>query len=74
MCRNFATSNRSVEQSIERLPARVLKHQRQAVVIAGQRDWPGRPSRIKFGFKRIFMLEPFERPGGGIVGRDDQDR
>ena len=63
----------SVEQSIERLPAGVLKHQRQPVVVAGQRDWPRRPGSIKFDFERILMLEPFERTGRGVFCDDKQD-
>jgi hypothetical protein len=53
----------SAKKSIERRTAGILKHQRHAIVVARQRDWARRPVSVKLGFKRIFVLEPFERPG-----------
>jgi hypothetical protein len=56
----YCQFQRSTEQAVEGFTARVLEHQRQAVVVAGQCDWPRRPGSIQFGSERIFVFEPLE--------------
>ena len=47
----------SAEHSIKWLTARILKHQRNAVVVARQGDWSRRPISVKCGFERIFVFK-----------------
>src|SRR6266852_3571175 len=64
----------SVEQSIEWLPAGILKHQCQAVVVVRQRDWSRRPVSVKFGFERIFVFEPLDATERRFFRGNEQDR
>ena len=64
----------SAEQSIERLAAGILKHQRHAVVVARQRDRSRRPVSLEFGFERIFVLKPFDAIERGFFRGNEQDR
>ncbi len=70
----YCQFQRSTEQAVERFTARVREHQRQAVVVAGQCDWPRRPGSIQFGSERIFVFEPLEARERGIYRGDEQDR
>jgi hypothetical protein len=51
---------RSAKQSIDRRTARILKHQRHAVIVVRQRDRSRRPVSVKFGFERIFVFKPLD--------------
>ena len=55
--------HRPAKQSIERLAARILEHQRHAAVVARQRDRPRRPVGVKFVLERIFVFEPLDATG-----------
>ncbi len=62
------------KKSIERRTAGILKHQRHAIVVAPQRDRARRPVRVKFGLKRIFVLEPLDATERGFFRCNKQDR
>jgi hypothetical protein len=62
------------KQSIERLTARILKHQRHAVVVARQRNRPNCPVGVKFGFKRIFVFKPLDATERLFLRGNQQDR
>src|SRR5258708_30636558 len=64
----------SVKQSIERRTAGILKHQRPAVVVVRQRDWPRCPFSVKFGFERIFVFKPLDATERGLFRGNKQDR
>jgi hypothetical protein len=64
----------SAEQSIERLASGVLEHQRHAIILATQRDWPRRPGSIKFSLERKFMFEPLDAPERRVFRSDKQNR
>jgi hypothetical protein len=64
----------SADQSIERLAAGILEHQRHAIVLPGQPDRPRRPRSIKFGFERILMFELLQATERGVFRGDKQDR
>ena len=50
----------SAKQSIDRRTARILKHQRHAIVVACQRDWSRRPVCVNFSLERIFVFKPLD--------------
>ena len=62
------------KQSIERHAAGILKHQRHAVVVVCQRDWPRRPVSVKFSFERIFVFKPLDATKRRFFGGNKQDR
>src|SRR5258708_17441689 len=64
----------SAKQSIDRRTAGILKHQRQAVVVARQRHWSCRPVSVKFAFERIFVFEPRDATERRFLRGDKQDR
>src|ERR1700688_3768477 len=64
----------SAKQSIEWRTAGILKHQRHAVVVVRQRDWPRRPVSVKFGFERIFVFEPLDATERRFRRGNKQDR
>jgi hypothetical protein len=57
---NCVTSHRAAEQPIERLAARVFKHQRQATIASGEGQRPRRPIRVDDSPQRVFVLEALE--------------
>jgi hypothetical protein len=63
----------SAEPPIEGLATRILQHQRQAAVVAGQRDGPGRPGSTYFGAEPIFVFETLEGCERGVFRSDQQD-
>src|SRR6267142_1642090 len=62
------------KQSIGRFTAGILKHQRHAVVVLGQRDWSRRPFSVKFGFERIFVFKPRDTTERSFFRGNQQDR
>jgi hypothetical protein len=62
------------KQSIERLTAGILKHQRHAVVVMRERDGSHRPASVKFSLERIFVLQPLDRAERGFPRGNKQDR
>jgi hypothetical protein len=64
---------RSAKQSIERHTAGILKHQRQAVVVARQRDRSRRPVSVKFDFERIFVFKPLDGIERGFFRRGNKE-
>jgi hypothetical protein len=58
----------------DRRTARILKHQRHAVVVVRQRDWSRRPVSVKFGLERIFVLKPLDATERGFFNGNKQDR
>ncbi len=62
------------KQSIERRTAGILKHQRHAVVVVRQRDWPRRPVSVKFVLERIFVFKPLDATERGFFRGNKQDR
>ncbi len=61
------------KQSIGRRTAGILKHQRHAAVVARQHDRSRRPVSVKFGFERIFVLEPLDATGRAFIRGNKQD-
>jgi hypothetical protein len=64
----------SAKQSIKRRTAGIFKHQRQAVVVARQRDGSCRPASVKFGLERIFVFKPLDAIERGFFRGNKQDR
>ncbi len=64
----------SAEQSIERRAARILKHQRPAVIVVRQRDRSRRPVSVKFGSERIFVFKPLNATERSFFRGNKQDR
>src|SRR6267154_2591055 len=64
----------SAKQSIDRRTARILKHQRYAVVVVRQRDWTRRPVSVKFGFERIFVFKPLDASERSFFRGNKQNR
>src|SRR5258708_2591769 len=64
----------SAKQSIDRRTARILKHQRHAIVVVRQRDWSRRPLSVKFGFERIFVFKPLDATERRTFGGSEQNR
>jgi len=62
------------KQSIERLAAGILKHQRHAAVIVRKRDGSRRPVGVKFGLERIFVFKSLDATGRGSFCGNKQDR
>lgn len=48
----------------------VLEYQRQAVAVAGKLDWVRCPGGIKIRPERVFVFEPIESAGRGIIRRN----
>jgi hypothetical protein len=74
MRRKCDTCRGRPKQSIDRRPAGILKHQRHAVVVARQRDWPRRPVGVKLGFERIFVFKPPDATERAFFHGSEQDR
>jgi len=55
---------RAANQSVERLTAGILEHERHAIIVFRQRDWSCRPASVELVFERTFMFEPFDGTGG----------
>ncbi len=51
---------RPAQQSIERLAAGVLEHQRHATFARGERHRPRCPVRVEQSSERVFVFEPIE--------------
>src|SRR6202165_1573430 len=64
----------SAKQSVERRTAGILKHQRQAVFVARQRDRSRRPVSVKFALERIFVFKPLNATERRFFRRNKQDR
>ena len=65
---------RSAKQCINRRTARILKHQRQAIIVVRQRDWSRCPVSVKFRFERIFVFEALDATERGFLRGNKQDR
>ena len=65
---------RPAKQSIERLTAGILKHQRRAAVVVRKRDGSRRPVGVKFGLERIFVFKPLDATERGFFRGNKQDR
>ena len=55
-----AHRHRRAEQPLERLTARILKHQQRPTAFAHQLQRPHRPRAIEFAFQFEFVSEPVE--------------
>jgi hypothetical protein len=64
---------RPAKQSIDRRTARILKHQRHAVIVVRQRDRSRRPVSVKFGFEPIFVFKPLDETERGFFRGNQQD-
>src|ERR1700722_3574956 len=62
------------KQSIERLTAGILEHQRHTVVVARQRNRPNCPVSVKFSLERIFVFKPLDAIDRCLFGGGKQDR
>jgi hypothetical protein len=62
------------KQSIDRRTAGILKHQRQAAVVARQRNGSRRPVSVKFGLERKFVFKPPDATERGFFRGNQQDR
>jgi hypothetical protein len=75
MRRNCVTSSGPAQQSIERLAAGILEHQRHATIARGECHRPSCPVRVEHGPERVFVFEPLEGLARGEFPgwRDKQD-
>ena len=64
----------SAKQPIERRSARILKHQRHAVVVVRQRERSRCPVGVEFSFERKLVLEPHDATEQGFFRGNKQDR